>query len=153
MYPPSRIFSIADAWLVVLDAAVESILLCFLVSLFFSLGNRSSEVGHRPVLGLRGVASVGSSARRFEINLGQQNHGEGLVEWELRIEHRGSEARPLRYRLVPMSTEAGEAWLSFSPSAGTLTHPHETQVCERERARQRAREKEREMYIYICMYM
>ena len=44
------------------------------------------------------------------------------------MEHRGPSSRPLRFRLVSISTEEGDSWLSYSPSSGTLSQRHETQV-------------------------
>ena len=78
------------------------------------------------VLGLKGAARVPGSARRHDVNLGQQIYGSGGVRWELRIENQGE--LPLRYRLHTVHTEEGDEWLSFSRSSGTLTQQHETQV-------------------------
>ena len=71
-----------------------------------SLGTALAAVGDAPsALGLRGITPVGGSSRRYEIHLGQQSYGSGVVRWELWVENLGD--APLRYRLFPLSTEEG----------------------------------------------
>jgi hypothetical protein len=54
-----------------------------------------------PLLGLKGCTPISSDNSRYEINLGQQDHGSGSVVWDLTIEN-ASEMDPEAKRSVPV---------------------------------------------------
>ena len=74
------------------------------------------------MLGLRGVTPVEGSSQRYQVHLGQQSYGSGLVQWEFWVENLGD--APLRYRLFPLTTEEGDEWVTVSRTSGTLSARH-----------------------------